>query len=150
MLLERARGLLIDPGQVMLDLDVEPAMPVAGLRSRMVEAALLENPGTSLPRHRDGAGRVAATGRRLLFESLAGAPRLLGFDALGDEVFRDLVIARIVEPILLPGHRRVLTDLGVAPTSYATMKRTLSKVKTAEYRDRIATACFRPPPRPVT
>lgn len=33
VLLERARGLLVDPGQVMLDLDVEPAMPEAG-RSR--------------------------------------------------------------------------------------------------------------------
>jgi hypothetical protein len=142
VLLERARGLLVDPGQVMLDLDVEPAMPVAGLAQPAREAAHFENRGNEPARARDGAGRVVATGSRVLFESLAGVYAGLGFDALGDEVFRDLVIARIVEPTSLLDAGRVLTDLGVAPASYATMKRTLSKVKAAEYRDRIATACF--------
>ena len=37
----------------------------------------------------------------MLFEALAGVFSALGFDALGDEVFRDLVIARVVEPTSL-------------------------------------------------
>ena len=40
---------------------------------------------------------------------------------------RDLVIARVVEPTSLLDTARVLTDLGRAPASYATMKRTLTR-----------------------
>ena len=36
----------------------------------------------------------------------------LGFDAVGDEVFRDLVLARVVELTSLLDAARVLTDLG--------------------------------------
>lgn len=60
-----------------------------------------------------GRGRVVATGSRLLFESLASVYAGLGFDALGDEVFRDVVIARIVEPTAVLDSGRVLSDLGV-------------------------------------
>ncbi len=70
VLLERARGPLIDPGQVMLDLDVEPAMPVAGLAAAWAEAALLENPGTSLP--------VLVTGRAGCGDRVASAVRIAG------------------------------------------------------------------------
>jgi hypothetical protein len=66
----------------------------------------------------------------------------LGFDALEDEVFRDLVIARVVEPTSLLDAGRVLRDLGRAPASYATMKRTLGRAKPGGYRDQIATLCF--------
>ncbi|MDQ1250301.1 MAG: family transposase, partial [Actinomycetota bacterium] len=41
-------------------------------------------------------------------------------------MFRDLVIARVVEPTSLLDTARVLTDLGRTPASYATMKRTLT------------------------
>ena len=41
-------------------------------------------------------------------------------------MFRDLVIARVVEPTSLLDTGRVLRDLGRAPASYATMKRTLA------------------------
>jgi hypothetical protein len=66
----------------------------------------------------------------------------LGFDALGDEVFRDLVIARVVEPTSLLDAGRVLRDLGRDPASYATMKRTLGRVAAGRYRDQVAALCF--------
>lgn len=141
VLLERARDLLADPGQETLDVDVERVPPVAGLASQPSEPALLQDPAQD-GGGRDRSGRVVAMGSRVLFDALAGVYTGLGFDALGDEVFRDLVIARVVEPTSLLDTGRVLRDLGVTPASYSTMKRTLSKVKTAKYRDQVAAACF--------
>jgi hypothetical protein len=76
---------------------------------------------------RASAARVVSTEALVLFEALTGVYSWLGFDAVGDEVFRDLVIARVVEPTSLLDTARVLTDLGRAPASYATMKRTLAR-----------------------
>lgn len=142
MLLERARGLLADPGQGMLDVDVEPTPPVEGLAPPPNAPALLATPGGDRSGERDAGGRIVAMGSRLLFDALTGVYADLGFDELGDEVFRDLVVARVVEPTSLLDTGRVLSDLGVAPASYATMKRTLSRVKTGKYREKVATACF--------
>ncbi|HRY11922.1 MAG TPA: IS1634 family transposase, partial [Candidatus Nanopelagicales bacterium] len=87
-------------------------------------------------------GRVVATGSRLLFDALAGVYAGLGFDVVGNETFRDLVIARIVEPTSILDTGRVLTDLGRAPASEKTMRRTLSRATAGKYRDQLATACF--------
>ena len=81
-------------------------------------------------------------GARLLFDALAGVYAALGFDAVGDAVFRDLVIARVVEPTSLLDVARVLTDLGRAPASYPTMRRTLARAHKRGYRDLVAKACF--------
>jgi Transposase DDE domain len=78
----------------------------------------------------------------VLFDALAGVYDGLGFDALGDEVFRDLVIARVVEPTSLLDTGRVLRDLGRTPAAYPTMKRTLARCASGNYRDRIAELCF--------
>ena len=66
----------------------------------------------------------------------------LGFDALQDEVFRDMVIARVVEPTSLLDMGRVLSELGRSPASYSTMRRTLVRAQERTYRDRVTTACF--------
>jgi hypothetical protein len=88
------------------------------------------------------APRVVATSSRLLFDTLAGVYEDLGFDVLGDEAFRDLVIARIVEPTSILDVGRVLRDLGQAAASEKTMRRTLVRCIERDYRDKIATACF--------
>ncbi len=54
---------------------------------------------------------------------LAGVYADLGFDAVGDEGFRDLVIARVVEPTSLLDVDRVLADLGRVAASLSTRKR---------------------------
>jgi hypothetical protein len=115
MLLERAGELLDNPAQGVLELGIEPTPPVKGL--------------------------VVPAGQGL-FDALAGVFTTLGFDGLGDEVFRDLVIARVVEPTSLLDAGRILRDLGQSPASYATMKRTLSRAAAGKYCDRIATWCF--------
>ena len=75
---------------------------------------------------RSSAARVLSTDTRVLFDALAGVYASLGFEVLGDEVFRDLVLARVVEPTSLRETARVLRDLGRRPASYATMKRALA------------------------
>ncbi len=52
------------------------------------------------------------------------------------------MIARVVEPISLLDAGRVLEDLGRAPASYSTLRRTLARTATDDYRDRIASWCF--------
>src|SRR5699024_3941132 len=73
---------------------------------------------------------------------LACAYTSLGFEKLDDAVFRDLVIARIVEPTSKRDAARVLADLGAQPASYATVKRHLRAVLEDDYRATIAAQCF--------
>jgi hypothetical protein len=143
VLLQRARELLADPAQGVLDLGVEPTPPVTRLVGPAGAPRLFDAHSAAPRERRDAAGRVVATDSRMLFEALAGVFTGLGFDALGDAVFRDLVIARVVEPTSLLDAGRVLRDLGRAPASYATMKRTLDRATAGEYRDQVASLCFR-------
>jgi transposase len=66
----------------------------------------------------------------------------LGFGVVDDAVFRDLVIARLVEPTSKLDAARVLTDLGVDTLSYRTIQRHLAKINTSDYRGVIAATCF--------
>jgi hypothetical protein len=52
---------------------------------------------------------------------------VLGFESVtkSNNVFRDLVLARIIEPTSKFDAGRVLTEVGVEPASYATVKRRL-------------------------
>ena len=140
ILMDRARVLLEDPGQEALDLGVEPTPRAVGLAAEPADRGLLEKPEPL--RDRDGPGRVVGTDSRALFGALAAVFTDLGFDAVADEVFRDLVLARVVEPTSLLDSARVLRDLGRDPASYATSKRTLRRAATGGYRDLIAKACF--------
>lgn len=78
-----------------------------------------------------------------MYDALAGIYSDLGFDdAVDDEVFRDLVIARVVEPTNLLDIDRVLAELGRTSASLSTQKRVLRRACSGGYRDQIATACF--------
>jgi len=114
ILIERAREMLADPAQGAFDLGIEPAVP----RARLVAPAAA--PALSDAEPRDAApaaarsARVVSTDSRLLFQALDGIYDDLGFDALGDDVFRDLVLARVIEPTSILDTGRVLADLGHA------------------------------------
>ena len=73
-----------------------------------------------------GAPKVMGTCSRLLFDVLAEVYDGLGFAVVADETFRDLVIARIVEPTSILDTGRVLADLGKPAASEKTMRRTLA------------------------
>jgi hypothetical protein len=81
----------------------------------------------------------------VLWESLVGAYRALGFDeAARDEVFRDLVLARIIEPTSKQAAiERVLPEVGVTHASLRTVKRRLRLYCAEGFRESIAGACAR-------
>ena len=89
-----------------------------------------------------GSGRTAATSSRLLYDLLGAVYDWLGLDALADPVFRDLVIARIVEPTSKLDSLRVLDDLGAELVSYKTIDRHVRKIHASGHRDVIAERCF--------
>ena len=72
------------------------------------------------------ARRWRSSARRAshLWDALCWAYHVLGFDRVldGDEVLRDLVLARIVEPTSKIDAERVLTETGVARASYRTVE----------------------------
>jgi hypothetical protein len=99
-----------------------------------------------------GLGLEPARGRPLpitsskmshLVESLDRAYRVLGFEdaADGDEVFRQMVLARIIEPVSKLDSLRVLGEAGVTPASYRTLKRRLSAYAEQQWRQRLSEAC---------
>ena len=78
-----------------------------------------------------------------LLDALEHAYRVLGFDQAtgGDEVFRQLVLARIIEPVSKLDSARVLEEAGVAPVPYRTVTRRLRVFATDSWRQQISAAC---------
>jgi hypothetical protein len=78
-----------------------------------------------------------------LWQALCDGYRILGFESAtkGDNVFRDLVLARIIEPTSKIDAERVLGEVGVAPASYATVKRRLRGYAQPRWRQALAAAC---------
>jgi hypothetical protein len=71
-----------------------------------------------------------------------------GYDALGldvaagcDEVFRRLVLARIIEPTSKADSLRVLAEVGVEAMSYPTLNRRLPGYAEQSWRQKLAAAC---------
>lgn len=112
-----ARGKLY-PGQGQLDLSIGP-----------MEASAAQPVIT---------GKTSA----VLWQVLTSAYARLGFDALGDDAFRQLVMARIVEPTSKADSVRVLDDLGVPHASLRTMFRSLHRAHEHDYRGVVASCCF--------
>jgi len=80
---------------------------------------------------------IAASRMAHLWDALSCAYDALGFDvaAGADEVFRGLVLARIIEPTSKLDSLRVLDEAGVASPSYATLKRRLPAYAADAWRD---------------
>jgi hypothetical protein len=77
-----------------------------------------------------------------LWDALCAAYRFLGFESAtkGDIVFRNLVLARIIEPTSKIDAERVLGEVGAAPASYATVKRRLRGYAQPRWRHAVAAA----------
>ena len=80
-----------------------------------------------------------------LWDALCHVYRVLGFDHVldGDEVLRDLVLARIIEPTSKADAVRVLTETGIDSTSYRTIKRRLPVIAKPAVRQSLSAACAR-------
>ncbi len=116
--LKAAAGQRIAAGQLELDLGLKDAAP---------------------------AGPLPITSSRMghLLDALDHGYQVLGLDqaAGGDEVFRQLVLARIIEPVSKLDSLRVLGEAGEVPPSYATVKRRLPAYAQEEWRQRLSAAC---------
>jgi hypothetical protein len=128
--------------------DAELELLKAAARQRMVAGQGEFDLGldaTDPARRGRGGGPLPITSTRMghLVDSLEHAYRVLGFEdaAGGDEVFRQLVIARIIEPVSKPGSLRVLEEAGVAAASYRTVERRLRVYAKEAWRDKLSAAC---------
>jgi hypothetical protein len=92
-------------------------------------------PGGPLP--------VTASRMAHLWDALLHGFRVLGFEraAGGDEVFAQLVLARIIEPTSKLDSARVLEEAGVGAVSYRTLKRRLPGYAKQAWRQRLSAAC---------
>jgi len=127
-------------GTARSEAELAVAMAEARRRVRPGQTALdLQVPGAPVE-----ARSGVITGKRsaLLWQVLATAYQRLGFEAVGDAAFMQLVLARIVEPTSKSDSLRVLDELGVEHASLRTMFRTLKRAGAGGYRDQIAAACF--------
>jgi hypothetical protein len=86
---------------------------------------------------------ITASRMGCLADALEQAYRVLGFDQAsgGDEVFTQLVLARIIEPVSKLESLRVLEEAGLAGPSYATLKRRLPAYAKQAWRQKISAAC---------
>ena len=85
---------------------------------------------------------VTAKTSRLLLQVLRDAWETLGFDAIDDEAFFQLVAARLIEPTSMTDSARVLGEVGLAPVHRSSMKRALTRCVGRGYRDVVAAKCF--------
>lgn len=86
---------------------------------------------------------VLSSHTKHLWDALTNAYSALrvGDACAGDDVFQQLVFARVVEPTSKADSIRVLTELGVKAPSYPTINRRLPVFATTEWRSRLAGAC---------
>lgn len=119
--LKAAAKQRIEAGQAELDLGLEIAA-VAG-----------------------SGGPLEIIGSRMshLWDALSRAYDAVGFGAAaeGDEVFRQLVLARIIEPTSKEDSIRVIEETGMAAASYRTIKRRLAVYGQVSWRKKLAAAC---------
>src|SRR6516225_1243754 len=92
---------------------------------------------------RGGPLPITASRMGHLLDSLERAYQVLGFaDATGgDEVFAQLVLARIIEPVSKLDSARVLEEAGAAAASYRTVTRRLRAYARDSWRQKISAAC---------
>jgi hypothetical protein len=92
-----------------------------------------------------GGGPLPITGSRMghLWDALSRGYDVLGFDraAGGDEVFRQLVLARIIEPASKLDSLRVLEETGASAPSYRTLLRRLPVFAKDSWRQQLSAAC---------
>ena len=128
--------------------DVELELLKAVARQRLAAGQGVLDLGleaTDPARRGAGSGPLPITASRMdcLLDALEHAYRVLGFDQApgGDEVFADLVLARIIEPVSKLDSLRVLEEAGVAAASYRTVKRRLPVYAKDSWRRQISAAC---------
>ena len=141
LLVSVARGM-IEQGQPMLDFGVEMPVRQASLLGPPMPGSLFDGRAGRPTLVPVSPAKVVGTASVLLFDVVASVFDDLDFSRVGDQVFKDLVIAQVVEPTSLLDVDRVLCDLGRRAASLSTRKRTLARCVTGGYRAQVTDVCF--------
>lgn len=128
VLMEVARQRL-HAGQQVLDFGPDPASAVGGEQSSTTPVSV-------------SPARVAGSCSQLLCEVLSDSYARLGFDAVNDDAFKALVLARIIEPTSKADSLRVLDEVGAPAPSLRTVFRSLGRCIERDYRGTLAAACM--------
>ena len=119
--------------------EVELGMLVA--RAREVKEAGQERLGL-FAAEKAGEVYVESSHSMLLWEALEGVWKGLGFDGIGDEVFKGLVLARLVEPTSKLDSIRVIEGLGLKAPANTSIHRCLGRMEAEGYRGILSRKCF--------
>jgi len=115
----------------------------AAARQRIVAGQAELDLGLGLEPAAGGPLPITSSRMGCLLDALERAYRVLGLEdaAGGDDVFRYLVLARIIEPVSKLDSIRVLEEAGVMPVSYRTIERRLPAYAEEAWRQRLSEAC---------
>jgi hypothetical protein len=94
---------------------------------------------------REGKGTemfLAKSYSELMWDALSTVYDRIGFDELNDPVFKQLILARIIEPTSKSDTIRVLQGLGLDVPSNSGIHRCLRDSGRYDYRSRLSVACF--------
>lgn len=94
-----------------------------------------------LQKQSDREARLRSSYSGLLWNVLNGVYDTLGFNAVDDPVFRQLVLARIIEPASKLDTIRILDGLGLDAPSNTSIHRCLKR--TVDNRDAVSSMCFK-------
>jgi hypothetical protein len=123
--------------------DVELELLKTVARQRLAAGQGELDLGLDAPPKAGGPLPITASRMGHLWDALSLAYEVLGFEAAadGDEVFRQLVLGRIIEPTSKLDSLRVLEEAGITPVSYRTLTRRLPAYAKHEWRERLAALC---------
>jgi hypothetical protein len=96
-----------------------------------------------LPKQSDREARLRRSYSGLLWDVLNGVYDTLGFNAVDDLVFRQLVLVRIIEPASKLDTIRILDGLGLDAPSNTSIHRCLKRTVDNKYRDAVSGMCFK-------
>jgi Transposase DDE domain len=130
-------GSARDPAELALLLEAADARLHAGQ-----QLLPLDDQSTAGGGRPAGEPVVEETASLIVWQTLSAVYAELGFDRLGDNAFKALVLARIIEPTSKADTVRVLAELGVPGPTRVTYMRCLKRVIERDYRGVIATACY--------
>lgn len=95
------------------------------------------------PQQSVNEARLRKSYSELLWESLNNVYCALEFGGIGDPVFKQLVLARIIEPSSKLDTIRILGWLGLEAPSNTSIHRCLRRIIDEGYRDLVSNLCFR-------
>lgn len=140
VLLARARQE-IQGGQQAFDFEVEERAATVNTVAdwtKKNDTSEVEQPAQMV-----SPGQTLAATSDVLWQVLSAEFERLQFDQVNDEVFKQLVLARITEPTSKRDAPRIITELGQPAPHRNTITNCLKRVSERDYRDTIAKAGFK-------